>query len=206
MVKLRLKHYNIPAGGMWYYNDPMSGKVVSAVTYDNLINKLYELYRVNGWPIGLDFENQVQAGLCDKHPGECAPELSTVRRRRRRMTWGDIMRGTAVLMSFKAAGSPIVDKEEANRRADICSACSENVEFDKPCGSVCDRLRDIVRSVIGQIPNTKAQSRLKACAICHCWLEAAVHIPLEHQCKGVTEEMKTAFAHVPNCWKTCYDK
>ena len=202
MPKLRLKHYQIPAGGMWHYPEPHSGKIISTVTYDNLLRILYELYRKNGWPIGLDFENEVEARLCVQHPSECEIDVPKTRRRSRRMTWGDLMRGTRVLLSFKLAGSPIVPPEEAERRADICAACPENITFDKPCGGICAELMNLVRAVIGS-RRTRQHDNLRACSICHCLLEAAVQIPLEHQCKGVTSEMKEQFSSLQSCWKVC---
>lgn len=201
-IKMRLKHYQIPAGGMWYYFDPVSKQTFSAVTYDNLVNKLRDTYVKNGWPIGLDFENIIERGLCERHPTDCAPD-GEKRRQKRRLTWGDLMRGTMVLLSFKAAGSPLVSVEESEQRAATCALCPENVTFDKPCGALCAPLLSAVRAVVGT-RRTKVHDQLKACSICHCLLEAAVQIPLEHQCKGVTREMKEQFAGVsPACWKIC---
>ncbi len=174
-MKQRLKHYQIPAGGMWYYFEPISQKTFQAVTYDNLVSKLYDLYRKNGYPIGLDFENIIERGLCERHPAECEPD-GPKPRRKRRMTWGDLMRGTMVLISFKAAGSPLVPVEESERRAAICASCTENIEFAKPCGGLCSQLSNAVRAVIGT-RRTKVHDQLKACGICHCLLEAAVQVP-----------------------------
>lgn len=198
----RLKHYQIPAGGTWYYVEPISGKTFTAVTYDNLVAKLIDTYQKNGWPIGLDFENAIERALCERHPADCVENIPGVTRRKRRLTWGDLMRGTLVLLSFKAAGSPLVSEEESERRAAICVRCPENVAFDKPCVGICERLAQAVRAVIGT-RKTKVHSELKACGICHCLLEAAVQIPLEHQCKGVTESMREQFKTIPQCWKIC---
>jgi len=201
MAKLRLRHYQIPAGGVWHYIEPISQKPFTAVTYDNLVSKLYDTYKKNGWPIGLDFENIIERQLCERHPTECEPD-GPKPRRKRRMTWGDIMRGTMVLLSFKAAGSPLVPVEESERRAAICASCTENIKFSKPCGGLCAQLANAVRAVIGT-RRTKVHDQLKACGICHCLLEAAVQIPLEHQCKGVTDAMKPQFASTLRCWKQC---
>lgn len=200
-MKYRLTHHQIPRGGEWIILDPMSQKWVRAPAYPQLMDKLYAMYRQNGWPIGLGFEQQVEQQLCERHPLECEPDSPKLRRRRR-LTWGDLMRGTEVLLSYVAAGSPVVEVAEAERRAAICAGCPANTSFDKPCGGLCQRLVDMVRSAVGN-RRTSHHDQLKACGVCHCLLEAAVQMPLEHQCKGVTEEMKVEFAEYSACWKKC---
>lgn len=199
-MKMRLKHHGIPRGGDWKYFDPMSQKWILATRYDILIKRLHEMYRQNGWPIGLEFEQQVEKALCEKHPEECEPDSPKLRRRRK-LTWGDLVRGTKVLLSYVLSGVPIVEPEEAERRAAICVTCPQNLDFDKPCGGVCAWLMALVRAVT-KGRKTSVNDKLKACGICHCLLEGAVQIPLEHQCKGVTESMKSEFSEV-GCWKTC---
>lgn len=198
-MKLRLKHHQIPRGGYWNILDPMDQKWVQAPMYSQLMDKLREKYRQNGWPIGLGFEQMIEAQLCDRHPLECEPDTPALRRKRR-LTWGDLVRGTQVLLSYAAAGSPVVSVEESESRANICAPCPANVNFDKPCGGLCSWLVTLVRAAVGG-RRTKRHDELKACGVCHCLLEAAVQMPLEHQCKAVTEEMKTEFAAYQHCWK-----
>lgn len=197
-MKMRLKYLT----GNFKYQEPMSGQWFFVTRYDLLLKKLYRMYQQNGWPVGLSFEQEIEQQLCQNHPELCESDSPKLRRRRR-LTWGDLMRGTRVLLSFKLAGSPIVEPEEADRRAALCAKCPANCQFDKPCGGICGELADMVRAAVGS-RRTKSHDQLKACGICHCLLEAAVQIPLEHQCKGVTPEMKTDFAELgENCWKQC---
>ena len=139
------------------------------------------------------------------HPDECEQYIGEKPFRPHRISLSDVIRGTQVMAAFKLAGSPLVDQVEANRRAALCVNCPLNMSFSLPCGGVCSELKRLVTSMVGQ-SKTKYDERLHACCICHCFLHAAVWLPLEIQCLGVTDEMKEHFkALLPtiDCWKQC---
>ena len=191
----------IPYNSLWRYVDPYTKMEISAVTWDNLMAKIYEHRRANGNPIGLGLEDEVEDYVCQHQPDECE-NLDPKIPRRRNLTLSDVVRGTAVMMSFKFNGSQLVPREEAERRAQICVDCIWNQTFAKPCSGICQELHDIV-SVVTQHQGTQYDSKLHSCGICGCFLQAAVWLRLEDQCLGVSEGMREQFKGVSNCWKTC---
>jgi len=137
------------------------------------------------------------------HPVECM-DVDPARPKKRRLGLDDVLRGARVLLEFKLGGSQLVDQAEAERRAAICAACHMNSGWQRPC-SVCQELGDLVRSITGG-RSTSKDDRLFSCHVCACALKAAVHLPLETQCLGVTEEMRREFAYmkdIAGCWKSC---
>jgi hypothetical protein len=158
--------------------------------------------RANGVPVGVDFENEVESWAVLAHPDEAEvwdPEMP----KKIRLGLDDILRGTRVLLAFKLAGSPLVPREEAERRAGICSRCYMNQGFSRPCAT-CGGLDELVRSLVGN-QRTSQDDKLQACGVCHCMNKAQVWLPLEILAKGVTEEMKNQFAkmaELTGCWKT----
>lgn len=191
----------IPYGSQWYYVDPFTKMQITAVTWDNLMAKVYEHRRANGNPIGLGLEDEVEQYVCIHQPDECEQSDPT-RPRKRSLTLTDIVHGTSVMMSFKRNGSEIVPREEAERRARICLSCPWNQPFAKPCTGICQELLNLVRWVIDS-QGTQYDKDLHSCGICGCFLQASIWLNLSDQCVGVTDGMKEQFKTVNNCWKQC---
>lgn len=194
----------IPYGGEWRYRDPNSNQWIHGNSWDMLIDRIRAHRKANDFPIGLDFEKEIENQLCINHPDECEAFDKRVPRNRR-LGVGDILRGTQVMIQHRKAGSPLVDKAEADRRAAICVACKYNVDFTRPCSGLCGELRDLVTSIVGG-KGTPHDDKLKSCNICHCVLAASVHLPLDIQCSVLTDDMKLQFAYAKErykCWKVC---
>lgn len=153
----------------------------------------------NGIPVGLDFEKELERDLCASKPDECIwvdPAIP----KNRKLSFSDVVRGTTVLLNFKLAGSPLVDTQEANRRASICSNCIFNVQFDRPCAGKCGELNEIVLKIIGG-QGTPYDNTTKSCAVCSCYSAAHVWIPMEILDTGLTDDMRKAFNSIQHCWK-----
>jgi hypothetical protein len=202
MNQPRLKNRGIiPHGGGWRITDPMTGVSVFGILFDQLVRKMKDVRRANGIPIGIEFEDEVEKWCCESKPDECQetdPEWPVVRP----LDLGDIVRGSAVMMAHKLAGSPLVTRQEAERRAQICLGCKFNQNFAKPCSGICQELLNVVNSVTGHV-GTQYDSQLHACGVCKCFLQASIWLPLDIQCKGVTDKQRAQFKNVPNCWKQC---
>lgn len=181
--------------------DPVTGLEVTGINWDMLIRRAYEERKANSVPIGLEFEDSVEADLCKNYPSEC-DHFDGRTSRVRHITFGDVVRGTSVLLKFKLGGSKTVPQDEANRRAQICSTCKWNVAYAKPCTGICAELQHIITSLVGN-KSTPYDEVNRACYFCGCFVAAMVHLPLETQCMGVTDDMKEEYKLVPNCWKQC---
>lgn len=193
----------VPYGGQWQPKDPLTGMVYAGTTFRQVLAKAVAARKANGIPMGLDFEAEVEQWCCDAHPVECV-DVDPGKPRKRKLTLDDIIRGAKVLLKFKLGGSKLVAPEEAERRAAICAACYMNSGWQRPC-AVCHELGDLVRSVTGGHKTSK-DAKLFACHVCACNLQAAVWLPLETQCVGVTEEQRKEFAYLKessHCWKQC---
>lgn len=189
-----------PYGGMYHWRDPITGVEVKGTTGDMLYQNAVAERLANGVPMGLEFWDSVMADVCRDYPTECS-NVDPTQIRKRGWSMGDIVRGTLVMMNHKLNGSQLVSQEEANRRAQICSTCPHAAFFTKPCTGLCRELSNLLGSTGNK--STPYDNDLRACNICGCWTKVAVWFPLETQCVGVTEEMKTQFAGVSNCWKQC---
>lgn len=201
-MRLRLEFPNrIPYGGYWRYIQPGTGQSISAVTWDNLLNNIRDHRKANGIPVGLGFEEEVEQAVCREHPDECVGYDETCPRKKN-LTLSDIVAGTRVMMSFFASGRKLVSREEAERRAQICLKCPYNMTFSKPCSGVCPELKSVVMSITDSV-GTQYDSKLNSCTVCGCFLQAAIWMPLENQCKGVNELQKKQFSNAEGCWKQC---
>lgn len=205
MSEPRLKSRNvIPHGGMFSWKDPVTQQWVRGTNWQMLINRIYDHRKANSVPIGLGFEDEVERDLCRDYPDECYipdPNFPI----NRQLSLSDVVRGSQVMMAYKLAGSPLVERSEAERRAQICLRCPFNTHFSKPCTGICQELADVVNSIIAH-QGTQYDQDLKACNVCGCFLQAAIWLPLDIQCKGVTDPMKAKFSLIKGCWKQCVDE
>ncbi len=190
----------IPYGGIYVLDEPTKALVGRGTTFVALVKSCSEWRRANSVPIGIGFESEVEAAVCEKYSVECDDDSVPQKPRRGRLTLATVLRGTKVLLAFKMAGSPYVDHAEAERRASICAACPQNIEYAKPCGGNCGGLKEVVTAIVGG-HKTSFDSKLKACGICQCINSAHIWMPLEILSKGITDGQRVQFSAVQNCWK-----
>lgn len=142
----------VPRGGWWKYTQPETGERIVNGDWDTFLGLIKQHRRRKGIPIGLGFEREIEDYICLHQQIECEDSDPAVPRVGK-LSMGDIVRGMRVIASFKAAGSPLVPKEEAYRRAEICARCKFNVTFSRPCGGLCPELKQLVKAVIGNEKN-----------------------------------------------------
>jgi hypothetical protein len=58
----------------------------------------------------------------------------------------------------------------------------------------------LMSSIIGN-RKTERDNDLGACLVCSCSLKAAVHVPIDVQREGLTEEINREFDKIKHCWK-----
>ena len=191
----------MPYGAKYSLNLPERGMVGEGYNFDTLSVSVKLYRKANAIPVGLAFEDELEQAVCEKYPQECSTYDPTIPVRKR-LKFGDVLRGTMVMVSHKLAGSPLVDQAEANARAKTCSTCIYNIQFPMPCSGICAQLKSIVNNAVGN-RSTPYDSENRSCGICGCHTSAAVHLPLEIQCIGVTTEQRAQFARVEHCWKQC---
>jgi hypothetical protein len=93
-----------------------------------------------------------------------------------------------------------VSQEEAERRSSICANCPMNVTLQFSCGACMGAVITLMSSIIGN-RKTEQDKDLGACLVCSCSLKAAVHVPVDVQREGLTNEINQEFDKIVNCWK-----
>jgi hypothetical protein len=206
MLKPKLKGRNaVPYGNYFVLDLPDKGMIGKGTNFDQLLTSIKAYRKANAVPIGLDFENEVERETCFRYPDECQDSDSRIPKTQQKLSAGDVIRGTRMMIKFKLAGSPLVDQETANARAATCSACPLQRSIALPCdsGGICQELLDFVKSIIGG-RSTPYDKNLKSCGICHCSNAAAAWVPLEIQQSVLTKEQVESFKFAVtevSCWK-----
>lgn len=107
-------------------------------------------------------------GWCKHSSLDAPPAVST------RFAWADVVEGMKAFAKLVWHG--FVPQAEADRRANICSACYFNVGV-QGCGT-CHKMAMLVTGDVAR-KSSEFDSNLKACAVCKCSLKALVHFELD---------------------------
>lgn len=197
----------VPPGGNWVYVDPDSGYSFRHPYLSNVKSNARQHRKVSNFPIGGNWDEEFLQNVCTHTPGNPCDDTNPNKiDTNATLTLGDIVRGTEVILALKVFGTPLVELDEAKRRAAICVQCPYNVKYHKPCATkVCEALVKVVRQLVGGA-TTGYEDRLNACAVCKCDNSAQAHVPLELLRKGITEEMDDIWpteekGFTINCWK-----
>lgn len=199
-MKRLIHKQRVPYGGLYELSSPKSGFVGSGFNFYAIEASVLKYRRANGIPVGIGFQDELETLLCEKYPDECKETDPKIPGKPERLRLGDVILGTRVMIAFVVSGMKVVPDTEAERRAQICSACKYNVPFSKPCGGGCGELKDIVRRIVGN-RKTSVEEKLNSCHVCHCYLTAAVWIPAEIQIKPLSDDKKSQFEKIAHCWK-----
>lgn len=199
MKKQLIAHNRIPYNGYWIYVQPETGAEIKGNTWTILLNKIRDYRKANGIPIGLGFEDEVERYVCEHQAAECE-EVIEGKARKRSLTLTDVVNGTRAMLAHWFNNRKLVDRVEAERRANICVGCPLNVKFAKPCGGICMELQEVV-GAITNAQGTGYDYRLNQCDLCGCFLQSAIWVPLDTQVNVLSTEQQAAFEDIPHCWK-----
>lgn len=158
-------------------------------------------YRRNGLTLPEDWKAYYEDRLCKNlPPGLCMNEAGIpVNSGPPQLSLSDLRRGMTVLWSITRDPDPLVEKEEAVRRAAICAACPANVSVSG-CFS-CEQIMNVALEIKGK-RTTPADAYLKSCRYCGCLNTAQVWVKKEHLAKGIEGPMLQDMKNMnPDCWK-----
>lgn len=192
----------VPYGGRFELNLPEKGIVGFGTAYEMLEYNVRKYRVANGIPTGLGFSEELEQEVCKKYNAECEM-VDGILPLKRRLTLEDVVHGTKVLLALKLSGGALVPKEEAERRAAICSRCPLCITFPKPCTGLCQSLKEVVDAIIGGY-TTIMDDDPRSCSICGCYASSQCRLHYNILEKGLNDEMKAQFkqAHVElGCWK-----
>lgn len=171
---------NSPPGG-WRYYVKETGILMRDTTLGEVINKVNANLESNGFP-PMDrqvLKDQIEEEICKETPDYCTGNDvipgNPVGRRNRSIN--EVISGTKTIGSWvmhllKGKGNASV--EEAERRAEICSKCPENIN-PEGCTS-CKQAA--VKGLLGKVVpfKTSKDNELKSCRVCGCYLKLKVCI------------------------------
>jgi hypothetical protein len=200
-----MSRIRMPYGGLYYIEDPLTKKPLEGTTFEMLYNRAVAYRRSNSIPIGLDFEEEIEAQVCQRYPQECEVSKRSMGVATIAPGLWDVVRGSQIMMQHRINGAELVSQEEANRRAEICYRCPMRAQMTLPCSRCTGVLENIVNVITGS-HGTPFDEKLSACSVCKCYISASVWMPLDTQCIGVTDEQREKFGFAKeffNCWKTC---
>ncbi len=175
----------VPPGG-FRYTDPDTGFTTSASTHYDWVANSKAHRQANNLPLPLDFQARVEDQLCGIIPPEyCDREPGDVKWVDTKFGWNDFIEGMKVFGRWALEDAPLVQQEEADRRAAICTSCPLNVDVSG-C-STCHKLASAITGAVAKRVSAH-NDYLRACAICRCALKAMVWMPLDLLMTNETSE------------------
>lgn len=188
----------VPIGGSFKYYQAESGMTIEAPSWSALLNKVRQHRSANGYDVPITFEADVEEGLCELIPSACKEDAGA-QPTPSKLTLPQVLRFTALIGESVLKGSPRVQLDEANRRAEICANCADNVSAQAGCGGCnggsVDRL---VMRLVGR-QSTKADKKLHSCRHCGCLNRAQIWFPLGLLQKHTPDRVREALPQ--HCWK-----
>ncbi len=106
--------------------------------------------------------------------------------------------GTAVVLDWLTSGGPPVAQALANKRAEICVACPQNVQGDWFTVAPAELIKSTLEARKDLKLVTPQGDKLKSCNICKCLMPLKVFVPLDFIVKNTKPEIMAEFP--PNCW------
>lgn len=186
-----------PPGGAFFYSQLESGFRFKQIAFSDLIKEVKDHRKANNFPIGPNFEAEVEDASCREliqmfpdYRG-CVDETGdTAVYKGRKWGLADVRHFLNTMASWISKGAKFVEQDEANRRAEICSRCPMNVQLAGCLG--CSGVANMVQSIKGA-RRTPYDDRLRTCGACACQLSAKIWLDKEVMRRDGVE-------YHPDCW------
>ena len=166
-IKPGKKQMGTPPGG-WEEREPITGLPATGDSFSGLADDERRLLRLNGKPIPVDLEAQIEARFCEKLPDawvyDDTPGVRQLPVRHKVMLLRSSVdqKTSRILKAWRDLGRKKLDVKEAERRAAICVKCEAN----RPIGCLtCDGTYQRLQSEMGNDLKTTLDKRLAVCAV-----------------------------------------
>jgi hypothetical protein len=169
------------------FKDSRTGIVHKDISLFAIFPKVAQSWAANGIEPPQNWKAVIVHEMCEQNPHiECREEGEP----EYHMTFGGVVRFANSVRKWIAKGMPFVSKDEAERRASICSQC----HFNKPIG-ICWNCHELLKWVGERVgwPETSQDAKLRGCVKCKCVLRLKVHLPLD-------AVDNTGVNFPPHCW------
>jgi len=212
MKEMRLVDVARVPGEGWKAKQPETGFVVKGQSLPGLIRNVLVYRNANQLPCPANYKRMVESQVCATMPADEAlekcmalakddqqnpPEL-----RQRRSSIEDLKNfALAVegLIESRATGTRVhVDKEEAERRAEICAKCPKNLPVGNCWG--CGVLGNLYRKLLGHLSSSK-DPVLQSCDVCGCDNKVSVHLADDVHALVAEKQGLSADEFPSPCWK-----
>lgn len=180
MLRLR----NRSGGGDWEFFVPQTGHVIKGRHFDQLQHRVRDHLVANGYadvPVEDSILEDYNARKFQKIDPECCYDTGQEPLTDRKLTPMDVVRFTKTLFLHALNKFQLVDQEEAERRAKICSQCHLN-RLIHNCNACSNS--GLAASTVGKLigdRQTSLDSVLHSCLHCGCFLKVKVWFPKEVQ-------------------------
>jgi hypothetical protein len=171
---------------------------------ESLLSRVKKHYNDNNIQLPKDWKEAVEDQLCRQLPaGWCQYTDGTPAKGARSLLSAEsIIKGIkslSTMASSAIAGDEVfVSQDEANRRAEICARCYQNMttNFCAGCGAM-QQITSLVAKVKGK-RTTSLDAKLYTCGVCGCRNEAIVHVNRNILLSG--EKSETTNSRPDWCW------
>jgi hypothetical protein len=168
---------SVPPGGVYFYELSVSAdsapvRFESHKTVDDLVWQIESYCYLNKIEVPGFLKAKVVEFMCDNlPPGFCRDSSKSGNLP---LTLSQVKEFTNVLFrrAFSSAEAFFAPKEEAEKRASVCTTCPLN---DRTRCTVCGGLLSLVRKLVGR-RETSYDPLLGTCSLCGCLLRVKVHI------------------------------
>jgi hypothetical protein len=191
------------------------GEIVKGPSFKGLLTAVSQYRMANGLPVPANIRRLVEEQIClameqdgeGEECGRCAylseeDSKNPPALRDWKHGPGSLLnfgRAAAVVVGEMAVGEPVcVSKEEAERRAAVCSQCPHNVNIVNCWG--CGELGKVFRAIQGGL-ETSLDARLESCDRCGCALKTKVWITDDALTKVEREQGITGAEFPGWCWR-----
>jgi len=203
LQKLIIKDMVVP--GRFRFTVPETGyKIKDELSMSGLLDRVKKHYEDNSLKLPDDWKERVEDQICRQLPeGWCEySDGKPARGAKSILSAESIVKGITSLATMAAESfsgvDVFVDQNEANRRAEICVRCYQNMttNFCAGCG-VMQTITSMVSKVKGS-RTTPLDSNLYTCGMCGCRNEAIVHVNKNILLSG--EKSETTNSRPDWCW------
>jgi len=192
----------VPGGFRWFCEDSKQW-VPSAGSFNNYIEFIHNCKKhcqANNIPIGLNWEQSIQAQLCAtldsdwcNDGGFPIPPLGGYGFNVAQVTEGTRMLAQKMI-SARARRIPI---EESTARAAICIDCAMN-QAPIGCSSCNASAMNAAANIVAEGFSTVHDARLRSCKVSGFSLKAKINVPLDILLETLTEAQKNTLPD--KCW------
>lgn len=158
----------------WRYVQPETGAVFRGLSYWGMRDAVFAHRKAMGLDTGSGWEARFQDDLCKQNEQvACDRDKNAPRPMSQSVTLDDLKRFMTTLVNQRG---DFVSKEEAERRAAICSTCPKN-QVVRGCWG-CFGISKLVGAFL-KGSKTSRDTALDSCSVCKCVLRAKVWLKLD---------------------------